>query len=173
MGNIFLVGMPGAGKTTIGRTLAKRLNMTFADSDRELMARTGVSIATIFEIEGEPGFRVRESATLAELMQHDGLVLATGGGTVLAPENRRLLKENGTVIYLRATLEDLWQRTRRDVNRPLLQTEDPRATLETLLQTRDPLYREAAHLIVDTGTQSVARLTTDILARLDQHQVAG
>jgi shikimate kinase len=172
MGNIFLVGMPGAGKTTIGRTLAKRLNMTFADSDKELMARTGVSIATIFEIEGEAGFRVRESAALAELVQRDRLVLATGGGTVLAPENRRLLKENGTVIYLCATLEDLWQRTRRDVNRPLLQTEDPRATLEMLLQTRDPLYREVAHLIVDTGTQSVARLTTDILARLDQHQVA-
>jgi shikimate kinase len=173
MVNIFLVGMPGAGKTTIGRTLAKRLNMTFADSDKELMARTGVSIATIFEIEGETGFRVRESVTLVELVQRVGLVLATGGGTVLAPENRRLLKENGTVIYLRATLEDLWQRTRRDVNRPLLQTEDPRATLETLLQTRDPLYSEVAHLIVDTGTQSVARLTTDILARLDQHQVAG
>jgi shikimate kinase len=173
MGNIFLVGMPGAGKTTIGRTLAKRLNMTFADSDKELMARTGVSIATIFEIEGEAGFRVRESVTLAELVQRDGLVLATGGGTVLAPVNRRLLKENATVIYLRATLEDLWQRTRRDVDRPLLQTEDPRATLETLLQTRDPLYREVAHLIVDTGTQSVARLTADILARLDQHQVAG
>jgi shikimate kinase len=173
MGNIFLVGMPGAGKTTIGRTLAKRLNMTFADSDKELMARTGVSIATIFEIEGEAGFRVRESVTLAELVQRDGLVLATGGGTVLAPENRRLLNENGTVIYLRAKLEDLWQRTRRDVNRPLLQTEDPRATLETLLQTRDPIYREVAHLIVDTGTQSVARLATDILARLDQHQIAG
>jgi shikimate kinase len=173
MGNIFLVGMPGAGKTTIGRALAKRLNMTFADSDKELMARTGVSIATIFEIEGEAGFRVRESVTLAELVQRDGLVLATGGGTVLAPENRRLLKENGTVIYLRATLEDLWQRTHREVSRPLLQTEDPRATLETLLQTRDPLYREVAHLIVDTGTQSVARLTTDILARLDQHQLAG
>lgn len=173
MGNIFLVGMPGAGKTTIGRTLAKRLNMTFADSDKELMARTGVSIATIFEIEGEAGFRVRESVTLAELVQRDGLVLATGGGTVLTPENRRLLKENATVIYLRATLGDLWQRTHRDVNRPLLQTEDPRATLEALLRTRDPLYREVAHFIVDTGTQSVARLTTDILARLDQHQVAG
>ena len=173
MGNIFLVGMPGAGKTTIGRTLARRLNMTFADSDNELMVRTGVSIATIFEIEGETGFRVRESVTLAELVQRDGLVLATGGGTVLTPENRRLLKENATVIYLRATLGDLWQRTHRDVNRPLLQTEDPRATLEALLQTRDPLYREVAHLIVDTGTQSVARLTTDILARLDQHQVAG
>lgn len=173
MGNIFLVGMPGAGKTTIGRTLAKRLNLTFADSDKELMARTGVSIATIFEIEGEAGFRVRESVTLAELVQRDGLVLATGGGTVLAPENRRLLKQNGTVIYLRATLDALWQRTRRDINRPLLQTEDPRATLENLLQTRDPFYREVAHLIVDTGTQSVARLTTDILARLNQHQDAG
>src|SRR5450759_2214749 len=173
MGNIFLVGMPGAGKPTIGSTLAKRLDMTFADSDKELMARTGVSIATIFEIEGEVGFRVRESAALAELVKRDQLVLATGGGTVLAPENRRLPKENGTVIYLCATLEDLWQRTRRDVDRPLLQTEDPRVTLETLLQTRDPLYREVAHLIVDTGTQSVARLTADILAHLDQHQVAG
>jgi shikimate kinase len=173
MGNIFLVGMPGAGKTTIGRALAKRLEMTFADSDKELMARTGVAIATIFEIEGEAGFRLRESAALAELVKRDQIVLATGGGTVLASENRRLLKENGTVIYLCATLEDLWQRTRRDVERPLLQTEDPRATLETLLHTRDPLYREVAHLIVDTGTQSVARLTADILARLDQHQVAG
>jgi shikimate kinase len=173
MGNIFLVGMPGAGKTTIGRALAKRLEMTFADSDKELMARTGVAIATIFEIEGEAGFRLRESAALAELVKRDQIVLATGGGTVLASENRRLLKENGTVIYLCATLEDLWQRTRRDVERPLLQTEDPRATLEPLLHTRDPLYREVAHLIVDTGTQSVARLTTDILARLGQHRVAG
>jgi shikimate kinase len=165
--------MPGAGKTTIGRSLAMRLNMTFTDSDKELMARTGVSIATIFEIEGEAGFRARESATLAELVQRDGLVLATGGGAILAPENRRLLKECGTVIFLRATLDDLWQRTRRDVNRPLLLTEDPHATLEALLQARDPLYREVADLIVDTGTQSVARLTTDILARLGRHQVAG
>ena len=170
MSNLFLVGMPGAGKTTIGRTLAKRLGMNFSDSDKELVDRTGVSIATIFEIEGEAGFRVRETAILSALVQSDGLVLATGGGTVLLEQNRRLLKEHGTVIYLRATLDNLWQRTRRDVHRPLLQTENSRATLSALLNARDPLYCEVANLVIDTGTQSVTRLASDILARLDSQR---
>lgn len=170
MGNIFLVGMPGAGKTTVGRNLAKRLDMTFLDSDKELTTRTGVSIAMIFEIEGEAGFRARESALLRELVESDGLVLATGGGTVLQEQNRRLLKAHGTVIYLHATLDALWQRTRHDHSRPLLQTANPRATLESLFQARDPLYREVAHLTIATGTQSVARLCADILKRLAAQQ---
>ena len=170
MGNIFLVGMPGAGKTTVGRTLAKRLNMTFLDSDKELTTRTGVSIAMIFEIEGEAGFRARESTLLTELVLRDGLVLATGGGTVLLEHNRRLLKAHATVIYLHATLDALWQRTRHDHSRPLLQTDNPRATLESLLQARDPLYRDVAHLTIATGTQSVTRLCADILKRLAAQQ---
>jgi shikimate kinase len=168
MRNIFLVGMPGAGKSTIGKSLAKRLNMSFVDSDKELIARTGVSIAMIFEIEGEAGFRARESVVLAELAGKANLVVATGGGAILTPQNCSLLRENGTVIYLHAGVDDLWRRTHRDTTRPLLQTDNPRATLQALFEVRDPLYRETAHLTVDTGTQSVTRLTLDILARLAQ-----
>lgn len=166
MGNIILVGMPGAGKSTIGRSAARRLEMPFFDSDKELIARTGVSVATIFEIEGEAGFRARESALLAELAEKDGAVIATGGGAILAPANRTLFREHGTVIYLCASIEDLLRRTQRDVNRPLLRTGNPRATLQALFDVRDPLYRECAHLVVDTGTQSVSRLVSDLLRRL-------
>jgi shikimate kinase len=168
MGNLFLVGMPGAGKTTVGRALARRLDMNFLDTDKEIIARTGVPIATIFEIEGEAGFRERESTVLSDLVQRDDLVLATGGGSILKEQNRTLLREKGTVIYLRAKLEHLWQRTHRDTSRPLLQTDNPRATLQALLDVRDPLYRETAHLVVDTGAQSISHLTNDIVMRLEQ-----
>jgi len=160
--------MPGAGKTTVGRALARRLDMNFLDTDKEIIARTGVPIATIFEIEGEAGFRERESTVLSDLVQRDDLVLATGGGSILKEQNRTLLREKGTVIYLRAKLEHLWQRTHRDTSRPLLQTDNPRATLQALLDVRDPLYRETAHLVVDTGAQSISHLTNDIVMRLEQ-----
>jgi shikimate kinase len=157
-GNIFLVGMMGAGKTSVGRVLAKRLNKNFFDSDHVIEERTGVKIPVIFEIEGEPGFRHRESAVLDELTALDDVVLATGGGAVLAQENRDRLRARGTVVYLRASVKDLLNRTRHDKNRPLLQTADPRARLNELYEMRDPLYREVAHITIDTGSQSLTTL---------------
>jgi shikimate kinase len=165
-GNIFLVGMMGAGKTTLGRALAQRLGLEFVDTDRVLVERTGVPVATIFEFEGEDGFRRREGALLAEMGARDGLVVATGGGAILSEENRRTMRAHGTVIYLRARLENLWERTRHDTSRPLLATPDPRARLESLLAAREPLYRDAAHLIVDTGAQSASTLVAKVLAAL-------
>ena len=168
-GTIFLVGMMGAGKTTLGRSLARRLGREFVDTDKLLVERTGVSVATIFEIEGEDGFRRREAAVLAELAERPECVVATGGGAVLLAENRRLMHERGTVVYLRARLDSLWERTRHDTTRPLLQTPDPRATLSELLEKRDPLYREAAHLVVDTGLQSASALVARVVAALGEH----
>jgi len=157
-GNIFLVGMMGAGKTSVGRVLAKRLNKAFYDSDHVIEQRTGVKIPVIFEIEGEPGFRHRESVVLDELTALDNIVLATGGGAVLAQANRERLRNRGTVVYLRASVKDLLNRTRHDKNRPLLQTADPRARLNELYEKRDPLYREVAHVTIDTGSQSLSTL---------------
>jgi len=165
-GNLFLVGMMGAGKSTVGRTLARRLNREFFDTDRVLIERTGVPIATIFEYEGEGGFRTRERGVIAELAARDNTVIATGGGAVLDVDSRSLMRDRGTVIYLRAKLDDLWERTRRDTSRPLLATPDPRATLAELLEARDPLYASCAHLVVDTGAQSVQSLVTRILGLL-------
>jgi shikimate kinase len=155
----------GAGKTSVGRMLAQRLDMTFFDADAEIERITGVKIPVIFEIEGESGFRSREEKMIEQLTAMNGIVLATGGGAVISDTNRRFLKSRGRVIYLRATPEDLWRRTRRDRNRPLLQTADPLGKLRSLHEQRDPLYREVAHLIVDTGSQSVAHLTS----RIQQH----
>jgi shikimate kinase len=165
-GNIFLVGMMGSGKTTLGRALGQRTGLEFVDTDRVLVERTGVPVATIFEIEGEDGFRRRESDVLVELAYRQGCVVATGGGAVLAEENRRVMRGAGTVIYLRARLESLWERTRHDTSRPLLATPDPRATLAQILEKRDPLYRDAAHLIVETGSQSAATLVNRVLSAL-------
>src|SRR5687768_10589354 len=156
--NLFLVGMMGAGKTTLGRLLAQRLRREFVDTDRLLVERTGVPVTTIFEFEGEDGFRRRESALLAELAARDGLVIATGGGAVLSAANRALMRGHGTVIYLRARLESLWERTRHDTTRPLLATPDPRGRLRELLEEREPLYREVAHITVETGAQSTSTL---------------
>jgi shikimate kinase len=164
--NIFLIGMMGAGKTTLGKALARQLDLAFVDTDKVLVERTGVPIATIFEIEGEEGFRRRESALLAELAGEPGHVIATGGGAVLSEGNRSVMRSHGTVVYLRARLESLWERTRHDTTRPLLATADPRATLAEILDKRDPLYREAAHLIVDTGFQSAATLVTRVVSAL-------
>lgn len=171
--NIFLIGLMGAGKTSVGKMLARRLGKTFYDSDHEIERMTGVKIPVIFEIEGETGFRARESRVIAELAQKQGIVLATGGGAVLAPCNRRLLAEHGTVVYLRATPHDLWMRTRHDRNRPLLQTADPLARLRELFDQRDPLYREIADVVIDTGNQSVGSLAHRLahkLARLTDTQ---
>lgn len=164
--NVFLVGLMGAGKTSVGKMLAKRLNKTFYDSDHVIEARTGVRIPVIFEIEGEAGFRARESAVLEELTALDNIVLATGGGAVLAPANRQALHGRGTVVYLRASVDELWNRTRHDRNRPLLQTADPRARLAQLHEQRDPLYREVAHIVLDTGTQSLKSLIGRLEASL-------
>jgi len=152
--NIILVGLMGAGKTTIGRLLAKHFERAFVDSDHEIEARTGVRIPVIFELEGEAGFRARESQVLGEIVRRENIVLATGGGAVLAPDNRSALREHGLVIYLRAQPSDLWHRTQYDRNRPLLRTGDPEARLQELFTVRDPLYQETAHMIVDTGRQS-------------------
>ena len=153
--NIYLVGLMGAGKTTIGRQLARRLGRRFHDSDHEIVARTGVPIPTIFEIEGEDGFRRRESQAIAELTSGSDIVLATGGGVVLSPENRRRLHDTGWVVYLNVPPAMLFERTRNDRNRPLLRVEDPLGKLEELHALRDPLYRETAHLVVD-GSHLVA-----------------
>lgn len=161
-GNIFLVGLMGAGKTSVGRMLARRLNLEFYDADAEIERTTGVKIPVIFEIEGESGFRAREEKMIEHLSALNGIVLATGGGAVISKSNRQYLKSRGRVIYLRATPEDLWRRTRRDRNRPLLQTADPLGKLRLLHDQRDPLYREVADLIVDTGSQSVAHLISRI-----------
>ncbi len=164
---IFLVGPMGAGKTTVGRRLAKALGLEFVDSDQAIVERTGASIPLIFDIEGEDGFRRREAQMLEELTARDNVVVATGGGAVLREANRRLLKERGTVIYLRARLDDLLARTARDRNRPLLQTDDPRATLARLLEEREPLYREVADLVITTGKGGVQRVVKEILRRLE------
>jgi len=167
-GNLFLVGMMGAGKTTVGRLVARRLKRAFHDSDQEIELRCGVRVAVIFEIEGEAGFRARESRVIAELTALDGVVLATGGGAVLAEANRRLLAARGTVVYLHGRPAHLRERVRHDRSRPLLATADPLQKLEELYAQRDPLYREVADLVLETGRQSVAALARELLARLDR-----
>ncbi|WP_422960233.1 bifunctional shikimate kinase/3-dehydroquinate synthase AroKB [Undibacterium sp. Xuan67W] len=167
-GNIFLVGLMGSGKTTVGRALAKKLNKQFIDSDHEIEARTGVSIPVIFEIEGETSFRQREADVIRDLTSQDGIVLATGGGAILSEASRKYLQERGTVIYLRAGISSILQRTRHDKNRPLLRTADPRKKLEELEAQRDPLYHEVAHLVIETGRPNVQFLVQSILAQLEQ-----
>ncbi|PQO95321.1 3-dehydroquinate synthase [Massilia phosphatilytica] len=170
--NIFLVGLMGAGKTTIGRLLARRLDMTFIDSDHEIEARTGATIPWIFEIEGEASFRRREADVIRELTAQNGIVLATGGGAVLNPDSRALLAERGTVIYLRASVSSILQRTAHDKNRPLLQTADPRRKLEDLTAQREPLYREIADMVIDTGRPNVQSMVQTILDQLDADNAA-
>lgn len=147
---VYLVGMMGAGKTTIGRKLAKALSCEFADLDREIEESTGVTIPTIFEIEGEAGFRRRESLTLKRL-QDGPIVVATGGGAILSPANRVWMSANGFVVYLHAPVELLFARTKNDKGRPLLQVADPLARIRSLVERRDPLYREIADLVVESG----------------------
>ncbi|NDI87455.1 bifunctional shikimate kinase/3-dehydroquinate synthase AroKB [Undibacterium crateris] len=165
-GSIFLVGLMGSGKTTVGRALAKKLNKRFIDSDHEIEARTGVSIPVIFEIEGEASFRQREADVIRDLTAQDNIILATGGGAILNPESRRLLEQRGTVIYLRASIHSILQRTRNDKNRPLLRTPDPRKKLEELEAQRHPLYQEIAHVVIETGRPNVQHLVQHILDKL-------
>jgi shikimate kinase len=156
----------------VGKTLAKRLAKQFLDSDHVIEARTGVKISVIFEIEGEAGFRTRESAVIEELTALQDIVLATGGGAILDARNRHVLQSRGTVVYLRAAVKDLLNRTRHDKNRPLLHTTDPKARLAELYETRDPLYRETSHLVVDTGSQSLASLVNRLEQLLRQRAPA-
>jgi shikimate kinase len=156
-GNLFLVGLMGAGKTTLGRQLARRLGKRFVDADHELEARLGVSIPTIFEIEGEAGFRDREEAVIAELTQLADIVLATGGGAVTRAASRDCLRQNGTVIYLHARPDTLWLRIRHAKHRPMLHAADPRARLAELYSLRDPLYREVADHVIESDRDAVMR----------------
>ena len=170
--NVFLIGMPGAGKSTVGRMLANALGQSFIDSDEEIVRRNGVEISTIFEIEGEAGFREREAAVLDELTQMESVVLATGGGAVLREDNRQALRSRGLVVYLRAGIDTLDARTQKKhgaamIKRPLLESVDRRATLDELRLIREPLYTETAHAIVDTTTTQRERFLQKLLEAVE------
>ncbi len=168
---IILVGMMGAGKTTIGRNLAKVVGREFIDLDHAIEARCGVSIPHIFEVEGEEGFRKRETLLLEECSQQSGIVLATGGGAILAEENRRLMTERGVVIYLRANADELYRRVAKDRNRPLLQTENPKERVAQLLAQRAPLYETTAHITFDTGSMPVGQAAHALVQHLQSIHV--
>jgi shikimate kinase len=158
MNRLFLIGPMGSGKTTVGRFLAGRLGLEFLDLDQEIERRCGVDVSMIFDIEGEAGFRAREQAMLDELTQRDGILLATGGGTVLAENNRRMLRERGLVVWLQTRVEQQLKRLERDQRRPLLQAPDRRERLERLADARNPLYADCAHLVVRSANVSPAQM---------------
>ncbi len=166
-GSFFLVGPMGAGKSTIGRQLARALHLEFIDSDREIEVRTGVDIPLIFELEGESGFRKRERHVIDLLTARKGIVLATGGGAVLDPENRKCLASRGKVIYLHASVEQQLQRTAHDRSRPLLQTDNPGQKLAELMQVRDPLYREIADWVIETDGCRVREVVQEIIRHIE------
>lgn len=161
--NLFLIGPMGAGKSAVGRQLARMLHMTFIDTDDEIEARTGVDIAFIFEKEGEDGFRKRESKVIDELTQREGVVLATGGGAVVDPQNRNFLGARGFVVYLHTTVDQQLERTQRGRHRPLLESDDPRQVLEDLMASRDPQYREIADLTIETDRRKVKAVANEIV----------
>lgn len=161
--NIYLIGLMGAGKTTIGKQLAKSLKWPFYDSDKAIEENTGVDIPTIFEFEGEAGFREREQKMIRQLTQMRGIVLATGGGAILLEENRRLLHENGFVVYLQCSIARILERTRRDTQRPLLKTDNPKERLESLFKEREPLYLSCADFKIDTGVMPSKAVVNRIL----------
>ncbi len=163
--NLFLIGPMGAGKSAVGRQLARMLHMTFIDTDDEIEARTGVDISFIFEKEGEDGFRKREAKVIDELTQRDGVVLATGGGAVVNAQNRNLLGARGFVVYLHTTVEQQLERTQRGRQRPLLENDDPRQVLEDLMDSRDPQYREIADLVIETDGRKVKAVANEIADR--------
>jgi shikimate kinase len=164
--NIFLVGPMGAGKSTIGRQLAQELHLEFVDSDAEIERRTGADIAWVFDVEGEEGFRVREEKIISELTENQGIVLATGGGSVINKEVRNKLSARGFVVYLETTIDKQVARTQKDKKRPLLQNNNPREVLENLAQARNPLYEEVADLVVKTDDQSAKVVAKEIIDRL-------
>jgi shikimate kinase len=164
---LVLVGLPGSGKTTVGRQLARRLHLPFVDSDHAIEQRLGCTIREYFEREGEDRFRDLESEVLADLCQNHQGVLSTGGGSVLRPINRERLREKAQVFYLRSSPEEVFRRLRNDQNRPLLQVADPQARLRELFEVRDPLYREAAHYVIETGRPNVAGLVNMIVSQLE------
>ncbi|MEO4048514.1 shikimate kinase AroK [Pseudomonas sp. CAU 1711] len=166
MVNVVLVGPMGAGKSTIGRLLAKELKLPFKDSDKEIEQRTGADIPWIFDVEGEQGFREREQAMIAELCLQDGVVIATGGGVVLRPENRQALRAGGRVVYLHASVEQQLERTSRDRNRPLLRNAEPGKVLCNLMEIRDPLYREIADIVIETDERPPRLVVQEIVERL-------
>ena len=173
LNNIYLIGPMGAGKTTIGRLLAEELNKQFLDSDLVIEERAGADISWIFDVEGEAGFRVREQNVIKELTTLDNIVLATGGGAILAEENRKHLRRGGTVVYIMATITQQVERTRRDQKRPLLQnTPDPRSKLTALMEIRDPLYREVADYVVMTSRRSPKAVCTEIIQMIS-HSASG
>ena len=167
-GNVFLVGPIGVGKTTIGRVLADLLGIEFYDSDREIEASTGADIPWIFDVEGESGFRVRETRMIEQLTQKKNIVLATGGGAVMSPENREWLMARGAVVYLRAPISQQIERTSRDKTRPLLQTPNPEDKIRELMKIREPLYQEVADIVVDTYRRNPKAVSQDIFAQLKQ-----
>ena len=172
-GRVFLIGPMGAGKSTIGRHLADALHKTFVDSDHEIERHTGASVSLIFEIEGEEGFRRRESSMLEELTQRDDVVLATGGGAVLSALNRETLKNRGTVVYLQAPIATLVARTHRDRNRPLLRDGERRTKFEEIMTIRGPLYLEIADIIVAADQRAPATVTQEIVTKLRSLQTHG
>ncbi len=163
---VFLIGPMGAGKSTLGKRLARSLRLKYCDSDDELVAKTGASISLIFDVEGEDGFRAREAKLLEELTQRENLVLATGGGIILKEENRKILRERGYVVYLHAPLDRLLERTSKDSNRPLLQTKNPRARLSEILDERSSLYQQTADLSIDTDKLTIAQIIQKIKGEL-------
>ena len=163
---IFLVGPMGAGKSAVGKQLARSLHLAFADSDDEVESRTGVDISFIFEKEGEEGFRKREAAAIDDLTAKDNIVLATGGGAVVRPENRSHLGARGFVVYLYTSVDQQVSRTAKGRDRPLLENGDPREILEALFQVRDPLYREVADLVVNTDGRRVRSVVDEIIENL-------
>lgn len=165
-GNIFLVGPMGVGKTTIGRVLADSLGLEFFDSDREIEASTGADIPWIFDVEGESGFRIRETRMIEQLTQNKGIVLATGGGAVISAENRKWLKARGVVVYLRAPISQQVERTSRDKTRPLLQTPNPEQKIRELMGIREPLYQEVADMVVDTYRRNPKTVSQEISRQL-------
>jgi shikimate kinase len=170
--NVFLIGPMGVGKSTIGRLLALQLNKPFFDSDREIEKVTGADIPWIFDVEGEQGFRIREARMIDILTQRKNIVMATGGGAILSAESRRFLHERGTVVYLKASVAQQMERTGKDKNRPLLQTDDPLAKIKELIAVREPLYQETAHLIIDTSRRSPRYVVSEIADLLQtKHRV--
>ena len=168
MQNIFLIGPMGSGKSSIGRQLAERMDLEFFDSDKEIENRTGVEIALIFEIEGEEGFRQREAKMIEELATKSNCVIATGGGVILAEKNRSCLKDNGRVVYLKSSAENLYERTIKDKRRPLLNTEDRLLTIKNILEVRGPIYEDVADIMVRTDEKSIKQIIETIVKQLQE-----